>query len=75
MERQSLAMDLIKSNLAAERTRAKVNGIIIVVLMLSWLLSMYMIFSYFANSSSIVIGDTSQTAENNGTNNSINQRG
>ena len=72
----SLAMDLIQNNLKAERTRARVNGAVIIFLMAAWVFSMYMIFSYFANSVTVTTGDTNQSVSDiSGNSNTIDQRG
>lgn len=62
--------------LQRERAKDRVFGLIIIVLMLCWTFSMYMIFSFFANN----INTTSQGTNNyiqdtSGDNNQIEQRG
>ena len=62
--------------LQRERAKDRVFGLIIIVLMLCWTFSMYMIFSFLANTT-----DTSSQGTNNyiqdtsGDNNQIEQRG
>lgn len=74
-EKPSFAMQMILEDSKREKHKDTIFGLIISLILIGWLFSTYMIFSYFANSYSIHADETQQNAENNGDNNSINQRG
>ena len=62
--------------LRRERGKDRIFGLIIVVLMLCWTFSIYMILSYFANTTQTNARGVENTVENtSGNNNHIEQRG
>lgn len=62
--------------LQRERAKDRVFGLIIIVLMLCWTFSMYMVFSFFANVTSVGDkGTNNYIQDTSGDNNQIEQRG
>lgn len=76
-DKPSFAMKMMVEDSKRERSKDRIFGIIIVTLMLLWTFSMYMIFSYFSNVTTIGGNSVVQSAENGGENNTntIDQRG
>lgn len=62
--------------LQRERAKDRVFGVIIIVLMLCWTFSIYMIFSFFSNvTTSEDKGTNNYVQDTSGDNNQIEQRG